>query len=138
MSDHPMQERTSEPAANSIFTIIGGTTIPDRASIVRTYCREGSEVELRRDPDDNSCIGVWLPCPMIKGLLKSWKRIGEVPAETGEALLTPADVSSTVVARGTVRTVYAPVGRDEAVVTVELRPQVHEQPGSTGTTGGAI
>ena len=117
-----LQERSREPRGCPIFTIIGGTTIPDRAAVVRAYCREGSEVELRREPDDGSCIGVWLPCPMLKGLLKSWKKIGEVPAETGDALLAPADESSTVVARGTVRTVYAPVGRDEAVVTVELRP----------------
>lgn len=133
-----MQEHPRGPLPNPIFTIVGGTTVPDRATVVRTYCREGSEVELRREPDDDSCIGVWLPCPVLKGLFKSWKKIGEVPAETCDALLAPADVSPTVVARGTVRTVYAPIGRDEAVVTVELRPQTQGRPSSMDTTGRAI
>ena len=123
MSDLLMQERTRKALCKPLFTIIGGTTIPDRAAIVRDHCREGSEVELRRDPDDSSSIGVWLPCPMLKGLLTSWRKIGEVPLDTGDALLAPDDASSTVVARGIVRTVYAPVGRGEAVVTVESRPR---------------
>lgn len=110
-----------ESNRNSVFTIVGGTTIPDRAAVIRAFCREGSEVELRREPSDSSCIGVWLPCPMLKGLLTTWKRIGEVPAKTGEELRFSEDMSSTLVARGTVKTVYAPVGREEAVVTVELR-----------------
>ena len=46
-----------------------------------------------------------------------------VPTETAEALLPITDESSTVVAYGTVKVVYAPAGRDEAVVTVEIRPQ---------------
>jgi hypothetical protein len=124
MSDLSMPVHKQVPLQNSIFTIVGGTTIPDRAAIVRAHCREGSEVELRREVADASSIGVWLPCPMLKGLLKSWKKIGEVPVETGNALLAPADLSSTVVVRGTVKTVYAPAGRDEAVVTVELRAPV--------------
>jgi len=121
MSDPSVKVQTPAPRQGAIFTIVGGTTIPDRAAVVRTHCREGSEVELRREPVDDSTIGVWLPCPMLKGLLTSWKKIGEVPAETADFLRAPADLSSTVVARGTVKTVYAPVGRDEAVVTVELR-----------------
>jgi hypothetical protein len=121
MSDHSTQDRTRKPLGKSVFTIVGGTTIPDRAAIVRANCREGSEVELRREPDNPACIGVWLACPALRGLLKAWRKIGEVPPSTGDELLAPADVSSTVVARGTVRTVYAPIGRDEAVVTVELR-----------------
>ena len=111
----------SEPRRNSVFTIVGGTTIPDRAAVVRAFCREGSEVELRRELADSSCIGVWLQCPVLKGLLTTWKRIGEVPTQTGDELRSPEDISSTLVARGTVKAVYAPVGRDEAVVTVELR-----------------
>ena len=122
MSDHAIPERTRASQHNTLFTIVGGTTIPDRAAIVRAHCREGSEVELRREPNDSSSIGVWLPCPILKGLIKSWKKVGEVPAEIGNGLLAPSDVSSTVVARGTVKTVYAPAGRQEAVVTVELRP----------------
>lgn len=110
------------PLQNSVFTIVGGTTIPDRAAIIRESCREGSEVELRRDSSNTACIGVWLSCPVLKGLLTTWKRIGEVPAATADELHSQKDVSAILVAKGTVRTVYAPIGRDEAVVTVELRP----------------
>ena len=69
---------------SSIFTIVGGTTIPDRAAIVRAECREGSRVELRTAKDREAKglqIEVWLEC-------------------------------------GTVKSIYAPAGRGEAVVTV--------------------
>jgi hypothetical protein len=54
------------------------------------------------------------------GLLPAWKKIGEVPRETAAAVLPVTDESSAVVAHGTVKTVYAPVGREEAVVSVEI------------------
>ena len=111
---------------NSIFTILGGTTIPDRAAIVRAECHEGSRVELRRQEavDSNRPrIDVWLECRSLLGLVKAWKKIGHVPDETAAAILPLSEDSSTVVGYGTVKTVYAPAGRDEAVVTVEIRPQ---------------
>lgn len=109
----------------SIFTILGGTTIPDRAAIVRAECREGSRVEMRRqagvDPA-GSRIDVWLECRAMLGLVKAWKKIGHVPEATAAELPPDGDLSATVVAYGTVKTVYAPLGRDEAVVTVEIGP----------------
>lgn len=109
--------------AQSIFTILGGTTIPDRAAIVRAECREGSRVELRKRDPASPHIDVWLECRPRLRLMKVWKKIGHVPQETATALLTLADKDSTVLAHGTVRTVYAPADRDEAVVTVEIRPE---------------
>lgn len=117
-----IQEPPRATREGAIFVIVGGTTIPDRAAVIRAYCHEGAQVELRREPDDGSRIGVWLPCPMLKGILKSWRKIGEVPVQTGDTFLAAADMSSTTVARGTVKTVYAPVGREEAVVSVEIQP----------------
>ena len=107
-----------------IFTILGGTTIPDRAAIVRAECREGSRVELRRRDANSSHIDVWLECRPRLRLMKAWKRIGHVPEEMALSLLALADKSSTVVAQGTVKTVYAPASREEAVVTVEIRPRL--------------
>lgn len=116
-----------EPAVTavdtSIFTILGGTTIPDRAAIVRAECREGSRVELRRRDANGSHIDVWLECRSRLRLTKAWKLIGHVPEATAASLLPLADQGSTVIAQGTVKTVYAPAGRDEAVVTVEITPQ---------------
>jgi hypothetical protein len=126
MSDSSAPEPASTRLDKSIFTILGGTTSPERAAIVRAECHEGLRVELRRqdgvDPA-GSRIDVWLECKAILGLVKAWKRIGHVPDETAAALPPIGDVSSTVVAYGTVKTVYAPLGRDEAVVTVEIGPQ---------------
>ena len=112
----------------SIFTILGGTTIPDHAVIVRAECREGSRVELRRqegvDPT-GARIDVWLECSALLGLVKAWKKIGHVPEETAAALPPDGDISSSIVAYGTVKTMYAPMDRDEAVVSVEIGPQTH-------------
>lgn len=88
----------SQPAATGpaptqldwpVFTIVGGTTIPDRAAIVRDECREGSHVELRRQTGaavNDKRINVLLECRPLLGLLKTWKEIGFVPDETAEAL----------------------------------------------------
>src|SRR4051812_41447391 len=110
-------------ADTTIFTILGGTTIPDRAAIVRAECHEGSNVELRRHDANGSHIDVWLECKPRLRLMKSWKRIGHVPEDTAASLLPLAGKNSTVVAHGTVKSVYAPASGDEAVVTVEIRPQ---------------
>jgi len=109
----------------SVFTILGGTTIPDRAAVVREHCFEGSGVELRREPgsaDSSPRISVWLQCRSLLGLKRVWKQIGEVPPETAVTLLGLVDASLPVVGYGTVKTVYAPVDREEAVVTVEIEP----------------
>ncbi|MGZ9014778.1 MAG: hypothetical protein ACXW2L_21230 [Burkholderiales bacterium] len=111
----------------SIFTILGGTTIPDRAALVRAECREGSRVELRRRDPNGSHFDVWLECRPRLPLIRAWKMIGHVPEETAKSLLPLVEKSSTVIAQGTVKTVYAPAGRDEAVVTVEIRPQSQAQ-----------
>ena len=115
--------------AGSIFTILGGTTIPDRAEIVCAYCKEGSIVELRRQEaaaDGESGVGVWLQCPSLFGLLPVWKKIGHVPCETADALEPLMDESTALVARAIVRAVYVQIDRSEAVVTVEINgiPQV--------------
>ena len=115
----------------SIFTILGGTTIPDRAALVRAECREGSRVELRRqegvDPS-RARIDVWLECKAVLGLARAWKKMGHVPEETAAALPPKGDISSRVVAYGTVKAVYAPIGRDEAMVTIAIDPQTDGQP----------
>ena len=122
--------RPIEPALTrldkSIFTILGGTTTPDRAALVRTECREGSRVELRRqlgvDPAA-ARIDVWLECTALLGRVKAWKQLGHVSDETAADLPPEGDASSIVVGYGTVKSIYAPVGRDEAVVTVEIGPE---------------
>ena len=122
--------RPIEPALTrldkSIFTILGGTTTPDRAALVRAECREGSRVELRRQLGVDPAVAridVWLECTALLGLVKAWKKLGHVPEETAAELPPDGDASSSIVGYGTVKSIYAPVGRDEAVVTVEIGPQ---------------
>ena len=128
MNEHSPFTPPSTRLDKSIFTILGGTTIPDRAAVVRAECREGSRVELRRqegiDPT-RARIDVWLECKALLGLVKAWKKIGHVPEETAAALPPDGDISSSIVAHGTVKAMYAPMGRDEAGVTVEIGPQTH-------------
>ena len=128
MNEHFPLALPSTRLDKSIFTLLGGTTIPDRAAVVRAECREGSRVELRRqeavDPT-GARIDVWLECKALLGLVKAWKKIGHVPEETAAALPPNGDISSSIVAYGTVKAMYAPMGRDEAVVTVEIGPQTH-------------
>jgi len=107
------------------FTIVGGTTVPERAAIVREHCREGSPIELRREKpptEPSRGIGVWLQCSRVFGLVPVWKKIGYLPEDFAQSLVPDADASEALVARGRVRTIYAPVNRGEAVVSVEVLP----------------
>jgi len=115
------QGQTSAAPLKTLFTLVRGTTIPATAEIVRSYCRENSRVELRREKSNPSAIAVWLLCPTLMGIVKTRKKIGDVPEDVAAALLPADDKDAVVVARGTVKTVYAPA-RDEAVVTVEIEP----------------
>ena len=132
----PALQPSAAALDRSIFTIIGGTTVPDRAALVRAECHEGSRVELRRAPrapararvePPASGLDVWLECRAVLGLVRAWKKIGHVPDDLAAELLAGTDASPAVVAHGVVKSVYAPVGRDEAVVTVEIGPQVKAQ-----------
>ena len=116
-------ERTQISAARpkTLFTLVRGTTSPASAAVVRDHCRENSRVELRREKSDPSAISVWLLCPSLRGLVQTRKRIGDVPEDIAAELLPADDRDAIVVARGTVKAVYAPA-RDEAVVTVEIEP----------------
>jgi hypothetical protein len=117
------------PGADTpIFTLLGGTTIPERAAIVRAECHEGSHVELRKRDENDSRIDVWLACRPRLRLVKVWKRIGHVPDETAASLLPFVDKDASVIALGTVKAVYVPESRDEAVVTVEIKPQSRAWP----------
>ena len=124
---HPSMSDSQRSA--SIFTIVGGTTIPERARIVKAHCREGSVVELRRErPDENNglSVGVWLECVSARGLISTWKKMGHVPSETADTLKPFMDESSAVVARGTVCKVYAPTDREEAAVVVQIRASARQ------------
>ena len=129
----PALQPSAAALDRTIFTIIGGTTVPDRAALVRAECHEGSRVELRRappapararaQPASSSGLDVWLECRAVLGLVRAWKKIGHVPDDLAAELLAGTDAIPAVVAHGVVKSVYAPVGRDEAVVTVEIGPQ---------------
>ena len=128
MNEHFPLAPPSTRLDKSIFTILGGTTIPDRAAVVRAECREGSRVELRRqdgvDPT-GARIDVWLECKALLGLVKAWKKIGHVPEETAAALPPDGDISSSIVAYGTVKTMYAPMGRDEGPSSFSVESNNH-------------
>ncbi len=126
MPEVSLNEPTKMKPDQAIFTILGGTTIPERAAIVRSECREKSKVELRRNDGVGSRdarVEVWLECKSVLGILTTWKKIGHVPEEVANDLSANPDGNSSVVAYGVVKTIYAPAGRDEAVVTVEISPK---------------
>ena len=123
MTQYSVTDQASDQREKVIFTILGGTTIADRAAIVAAHCREGALVELRRnDASDavESGIDVWLQCGPPILLINRWKKIGYLPHEA-VALLPATGDRANVVARGTVKSVYLPPSGDAAVVAVEIK-----------------
>jgi hypothetical protein len=108
MNDLAVVEPAPQPAVKTIFTILGGTTIPECAAVVRAHCKEGARVELRRvkgGTEGPTGISVWLECGSLLAFMKTWKEIGHVPPDTAASLLPAADASATVVAHGSVKAV---------------------------------
>ena len=93
-----------------------------RAAIVRRHCRPGDSVLLVREPNnphDKDAIAVFVPVPRLFGLLGSSNaQIGYIKAGTADSLAKKLDSGVRVVA--TVKSMYAPEGREHPRVTLHL------------------
>jgi hypothetical protein len=102
--------------------IVAGTGFEGRDKIIRKHCRAGVPVFLRRDPSnkhDPNAVAVLLDVPRVGGLFGSTrKQIGFIKAHTAKSLSKRLDQGEEI--KGSVKSLYAPEGRDFPRVTVEL------------------
>lgn len=106
-----------------ISAIVAGTGFEGRASLIRAHCREGSPIDLRREPTnphDPEAIAVWMRCNLLFGLVKTWKKIGYIKAARADGLAPKIDSGVIVVEHASVRSFYAPSGRDHPRVSLSI------------------
>jgi hypothetical protein len=110
-------------STKTIAAVVAGTGFEGRERTIRRWCGEGSQVELRREPNnrhDPNAIGVWLHCRLLFGLYKPWLQIGYVRAARAVRLAERLDDGSITVTRAFVRSFYAPAGRDHPRVSLTI------------------
>ncbi len=107
----------------SIGVVVTGTGFEGRAARIRAFCREGSEVQLRREPNnpyDADAIAVWLRCRVFFGLWKPWGQIGYIKAARADSWAAKIDSGEMKVRRAYVRSLYAPQGREHPRVSLTI------------------
>jgi hypothetical protein len=107
----------------TIAAIVAGTGFEGRQDIIRSHCKEGALVELRREPQnkhDPEAIGVWMQCSHLMGLIKTWRQIGYIKAARADRLATQLDDGSLIINKATVRSFNAPSGREHPRVSLEI------------------
>jgi hypothetical protein len=102
--------------------IVAGTGFEGRASIIRRHCRNGQDVSLTREPNnqhDSNAIAVCIETPVLFGLLgKRFRKIGYIKAAAADGLAQQMDRGLKVTAR--VASFHAPTGRDHPRVSLTL------------------
>ncbi len=101
---------------------VAGTSYEGRDRIIRSHCKNGAVVFLKRDPRnkfDENAIAVYLRVPILFGLLGSIQRqIGFVKTSAAKNLAKKMD--SGVQISGVVDSFYAPKGKKAPRVSVEI------------------
>jgi hypothetical protein len=108
---------------SSIPVVVQGTGHADRASIIRSRCKEGAPVEVRRNltnPSGDEALEVWLQCRYFFGAAKTWKKIGYVEGGRYAAIARQLDNGQMRVRKSVVNSFFAPLDRDEPQVALEL------------------
>jgi len=102
--------------------VIAGTGYEGRARVIRSYCREGRNITLKREPKnkyDTNAIAVYIHAPIMFGLLGKWKKqIGYIKASTAKNLARKMDGGEKLSA--SVISYYAPKHEKHPRVTIEI------------------
>ncbi len=106
--------------------IVAGTGFEGRAEVIRSHCREGSRVILKRDPAnlyDANAVAVYLAIPRLGGLLGTdMCQIGFIKANTAKSLAKRIDAGTEV--HAVVKNYWAPPDREHPRVTLELSNEI--------------
>lgn len=107
--------------------IVAGTGYEGRDKIIRSYCKKGAEVFLKRKPKnvhDSNAIVVYLSVPKVFGLLgRELKDIGFIKASTARSLAKVMDSDIKISAH--VDSYWAPSsGRDFPRVSITITDEI--------------
>jgi len=108
---------------STIPVVVQGTGHEDRASIIRSRCKEGAPVQVRRNlsnPSSEEALEVWLQCRYFFGAAKTWKKIGYVEGGRYAAIAKQLDNGQMRVRKSVVNSFFAPLDRDAPQVALEL------------------
>lgn len=114
----------SPTSVKEMRSVLAGTGYENRAAVIRRFCRKGSALELRREPEnvhDSNAIGVWLRCPILFGLWRPWYMIGYLPASRAATWAARIDQKKVQIIDVTVVNFHAPNWKEHPDVTALVR-----------------
>jgi hypothetical protein len=99
--------------------IVAGTGFEGRASIIGRHCKVGSEVVLKREPNnqhDSNAVAVYLVVPRFFGIFgNAHKQIGYIKKNTAKSLAKKMDAGVSV--SGSVKSYFSPGAMNHPRVT---------------------
>ncbi len=102
--------------------IVAGTGFEGRNKVIRSHCKEGAHVILKRDLEnkkDKNAIAVYIETPVVFWLLgRSLKQIGFIKASTAKSLARKMDAGEKLSA--TIVSFWAPPDKKHPRVTIEI------------------
>lgn len=107
----------------SVRAIVAATGYEGRAERIRSFCRKGAPVELRREPGnahDKDAIAVYMQCSVLFGLWRPWRSIGYIKAARADGLAPKIDSGAYAVRAAHVHSFYAGEGKDHPRVSVQI------------------
>lgn len=114
-----------------IPVVVQGTGNDGRAAIIRSHCKEGASVQMRRArqsafsegatrPGEDEALEVWLQCNSLLGLRRSWKKIGYVEGSRYGMLATQMATGRLRVRKSVINSFFAPLDREEPQVALQI------------------
>lgn len=110
----------------TIAAVVAGSGFEGRAAVIARFCKDGSPVQLRREPanpHDANAIGVWIECSAWFGLARKWRHIGYIKAERAERLAADIDDGSVRILGASVRSFHVPVEPYHPRVSLEIEAE---------------
>lgn len=110
-----------------ISAIVAGTGFDNRAAVIRSRCKVGANVSLRREPDnkhDSNAIAVYLHTSSLFGLLKGRAHIGYIKSERAAKMAPKIDSGELRIVGCVVASFFAPSDKEHPRVslTVQVEP----------------
>ena len=107
----------------TLSAIVAGTGFEGRASQIRAFCRIGSEIQLRREPDNlhhPEAIAVWLRASILWGLWRPWFQIGYIRSVVANSWAPKIDSGRMVVLSARINSLYAPIDNEHPRVSLAV------------------
>jgi hypothetical protein len=109
--------------STSIKAVVSATDVDGRLHTIRSHCRTGTAVSLRRErgnPHDAWAIAVWVECRSFFGLFTTHRQIGYVRSGWSKKLAQKLDSGELEIRQARITRLQASKGMSAAHIVLEI------------------